>query len=159
MDQPAPLASAPAARRGKHRRLWLAVGVLVALFILFEVGIRHVPPDGMTVTYTYSQLDPNCSNCVDSVFGTGRYTSPQDQPTIDSYYAAFNRAPVRPAWFFHHCTMYSDPVAVVFTWRGIPVESWTIQGCDYFESAGGVSDVLVAQHQLPDINMPIPPPN
>lgn len=115
----------PAPGAARSRRLLLRLGqgalVVLALFLLFEVGIRHVPPDGMTVTYSYWRLDPNCSNCVDSAFGQERYTSLNDQQTIDDYYAAYNRAPVRPAWWRGGCTMSSDPVSVVFTWRGIPV--------------------------------------
>ena len=151
MDQAARVASPPVARRGKRRRFWLAGGVLVGLFILFEVGIRHMPPDGMTVRYDYSM----------SVYverGTQSYTMPRDQRAIRDYYAAYNRAPVRPAWILHGCAMDLDPSSVVFTWRGIPVESWTIVGCDYVENAGGVSDAIAVQHTLPDISMPPPAP-
>lgn len=152
MDQPAPPKASPhVARRRGRRRFWLAVGVLLALVILFEVGIRQAPPDGMIVTY-----DDSMSVYVDR--GTQVYTTPRDQQTISDYYAAFNRAPVRPAWILHGCAMDLDPTSVVFTWRGIPVESWTMQGCDYIENAGGASDAIAVQHLLPEISMPPPAP-
>lgn len=124
------------------------------MFLLFEVGIRHVPPDGMTVTYNYAYPVNNGTS-----IGMQTYISPQDQQNIYAYYAAFNRAPVRSLWWHHGCTMSLDPSSVEFTWHGLPVESWTNTGCEYTESAGGISDELVAQHLGPDISMPIPPPN
>ena len=36
-----------------RRRLWPMVAILLALMVVFEVGIRHVPRHGMTVTYAY----------------------------------------------------------------------------------------------------------
>jgi hypothetical protein len=131
--------------------LWLVVGVLLALIILFEVGIRHVPPDGMTVTEVgYAGSAPFTLSY--------SYTAPKDQQTIGDIYAAFNRAPVWTAWTVHGCVMTQDPSSVVFTWHGVPVESWTLAGCVYDESAGGISDALFVQHLLPDITMPLPPP-
>lgn len=138
-------------RVGRLMRTLRGVALIaVLLFVVFEVGIRHVPPDGMTVTevgypgvmstYAYS------------------FTAPKDQQTIDDIYAAYNRAPVWSAWDRHGCVMTQDPPLVVFTWHGIPVESWTLAACWHVESAGGISDGLVVQHLLPDKSPPPPPP-
>jgi hypothetical protein len=133
------------------RRVVKGALVLLALFLLFEVGARHVPPDGMTVSYDDSVGDTS--------FVTQSYSAPMDQQTIADYYVAFNHALVRPAWILHGCAMMQYPSSVEFSWHGLPVESWTLVGCDYVESAGGVSDILAVQHLLPDISVPPPPPS
>lgn len=147
----------PAYGAQRSRRLLLRPGqgalVLLALFIAFEVGSRHVPPDGMTVKYGCGV--PNRPMCI--------YTSPKDQQAINDYYAAFNRAPVRlnlPEPVINGC-FNEDASYVVFTWHGMPVESWTYDGCEeYIENAGGVSDAyILTHHDAPDIAMPVPPPS
>lgn len=151
MNSPTSQGSTPVVRRrGRHRYL-LVVGAVLALFLLFEVGIRHIPPDGMTVSF-------NDAAGGDSA-GTLRYTAPADQQIVADYYAAFNRAAVRSEWTIHSCAMTDDPSSVAFTWHGLPVESWMLVGCDYVESAGGISDELAVQHLLPDISMPPPSPH
>ena len=132
-----------------RRRFWLVVVAVLVLIVLFEVGIRHVPPDGMTVTYT-------CSACGAPYVGTRAYSAHADQQAIEDWYTSFNDASVVSAWRLSGCTLTMDPSSVVFTWHGIPVEAWTLEGCRYAESAGGMSDALVVQHLVP---IAVPPPS
>lgn len=142
MHQPARPTPERVSRRRGRRHFWLAAGVVLALFLLFEVGIRHVPPDGMTVTY-------DCpSFCVNYPFvGARAYTAPQDQQFITQSYAYYNSLPVIPAWTpIASCgPLAIYPSSVVFSWHGIPVESWTSRNClgEYIESAGGISDSIM----------------
>jgi hypothetical protein len=102
--------------------LWLVVGVLLALIVLFEVGIRRMPPDGMTVmelwyaggsTYTL----------------TYSYTAPMDQQTISATYASLNTAPTVTGGIFAHvnCALTPPPypTSIAFTWHGVPDFLWT----------------------------------
>lgn len=147
---------ARSARRFWHELLRWGLGVvlLLLLFLLFEVGIRHVPPDGMTVTYAYKYS-------ASAVIGTRPYTAPKDQQTIRDAFAAFNAARVVrvPLGQYAGCALTPYPSLVVFTWHGVPVEAWTLEGCWYAESAGGISDERVVEHPLPNITMPLPTPH
>jgi hypothetical protein len=125
----------------------LGYGLIVALlFVIFEVGIRNVPPDGMTVTYDA----PNPP--------TYTYAAPQDQGIINDYYSTLNTAPMEsPFVHINGCSPIEYP-QFVFTWHDIPVESWS-GGCVYTESAGGVSDIFLLRFHLWNPGYgPLPPP-
>lgn len=134
--------------RFRRLLLRLADGVSVVLavltlFILFEVVIRHVPPDGMSVTDAYGP----------SLYGSTRttYTAPQDQQDINTYYAELNAAPVES----RATTSYALPDGcyptaypnITFTWHGIPLESWSGY-CVVVESAGGISETVMGTYHV-----------
>jgi hypothetical protein len=135
--------------RGRRLRFWLAILAIFALvLILFEVGIRHVPPDGMTVTL----LSPDGRSG-----GPWMYATPKDQQTIDAYYTGLNAAPVKSSQvsanyaLFHGCYPTAYP-QITFTWHSIPIESWTSQDsisiCAYIEDSGGLSEHLTGTFHL-----------
>lgn len=137
--------------RGRRIRLGLAILVLAALvFIAFELGIRHVPPDGMTVTllspHGYLMDGPPLM-----------YTAPKDQQTIDAYYSGLNAAPVESSQASANYALYQGCYPnmypqITFTWHGIPVESWISQDsasiCEYVENSGGLSEHLTGTFHL-----------
>lgn len=134
-----------------HRlRFWLAILALLSLVgILFEVGVRHVPPDGMTVTFLSAGGRPLAE-------GSWVYTAPKDQQIIAAWYAGLNTAPVESQTSTSYavddgCYPTAYP-QITFTWHGIPVEAWTshdsISICEYIESAGGLSENLTRTFHL-----------
>jgi hypothetical protein len=149
-------------RRGRRLRFWLALLALFALVcIAFEVGIRHVPPDGMTVTLVRSP---------GGYFLDGPpliYTAPKDQHIIDAYYTSLNAAPVEASRasanyaLFHGCYPNDYP-QITFTRHGIPVESWISQDsasiCEYVENSGGLSENLTGTFHvwMPVQAVPLP---
>ncbi len=146
MNLPAPTAPASVARRHGRRRFWLVVGALLAFFIAFEVGIRNAPPDGMTVTYE----EPNPPTYI--------YMAPQDQGIINDYYSTLNTTPVEsPFVNINGCSPIEYP-QFVFTWHGVPVESWS-GGCVYIENSGGISGIFMLRSHLWNPGYgPFPPP-
>ncbi len=149
----------PAHGVARYRRLplrWdIGVGIVLALFIMFEVGIRHVPPDGMTVTeIDYAGGDPFTYSYT--------YTAPKDQQTIGETYAALNTAPA----FNYLITRYNCPLnsppypsSIEFTWHGIPLETWSTTSCTISDTAGGVSDdFLLTLHFWLSDRLPPPAP-
>lgn len=131
MDLPAPIAPARVSRRRGRRRYWLVVGAVLALFVLFEVGIRHVPPDGMTVTTM------GYSGATYTLF----YTAPKDQQTISETYATLHAAPAVSPFAHYNCALGPSPYSVAFTWHGIPVEVWFTGSCVVSDTAGGIPDL------------------
>lgn len=140
------------------RRLGL-LGVLLALFVAFEVGIRHVPPDGMTVAYEHNPSSNGPTHAT--------YSAPQDQQTINAYYETLNNALVyhsfRPTYidpppYLDGCYPATHP-QFTFTWHGIPVESWSGY-CSVVENAGGISDALMFTYHFwtPPPFGAVPPP-
>lgn len=127
--------------------------IAVLLFVVFEVGIRHVPPDGMTATGVgYSGGTPYTFSYT--------YAAPKDQQTIGATYAALNAAPAFNSLFtFYNCPLTPTPypTSIAFTWHGIPVETWSTGSCVVGDTAGGIPDFLLIGHSwLPD--GPLPPP-
>lgn len=154
--------------RARHwrrmRRLGQGALILLVLFLLFEVGIRHVPPDGMTVTgIGYSEVGYPDSFGTTRTF-TSSYTEPKDQQTINDLYASLNAAPAffSPIFFSQpvnvHCALLwlPYPTSIAFTWHGIPLETWFTSGCVVRDTAGGIPDVFT--RHLWQLGGPLPPP-
>lgn len=138
-------------------RLGVGVSILLALLLLFEVGIRHVPPDGMIVAYEYG---PTPSGPMRAT-----YAAPQDQQIINAYYAALNDAPAYHSLQPNYvqttrdgCYLSTYP-QFTFTWHGIPLESWSGY-CAVVENAGGIPDDLMFTYHLwtPPTSGAMPPP-
>ena len=152
----APPASATPAVRHARRRFWLVVVVLLALIVLFEVGIRHVPPDGMTVT--------ELGYASDSTYTVAySYTAPQDQQTIGATNASLNTAPTVIGGIFAHynCALTPPPypTSIAFSWHGIPLETWYTGSCVVGDTAGGIPDFLWTGHYWqPDGSLLAPAP-
>ena len=145
----------PRRRVGRLVRVLRGVAlVAVLLFVVFEVGIRHVPPDGMTATGVgYSGGSPY-------TFAYS-YTAPKDQQTIGATYKALNAAPAFNYLFTPYpCPRFptSHPSSIAFTWHGIPLETWSTGNCIISDNAGGISDafLLTGHYWLPVV--PLPPP-
>jgi hypothetical protein len=133
----------------RHRRLLLRLGqgalALLALFLLFEVGIRHVPPDGMVVSFQDSTLVPQSdgSYVPKAILTTYTYTEPKDQQAIGETYASLNdTSPFNSITTHVNCALTPPPwpSSITFTWHGIVLETWTIEGCAVSDNAGGISD-------------------
>ncbi len=135
------------------------LGVVVALLLAFEVTVRHLPPDGVTVTKTHQ------------IWVVGSAPSPEkNQPrnftvTTSATHLAASRAlwrariqrlntdlnsgvvrPFAPLLYYRGCELpdgYTD-YQVTFTWHGLPVQTWTsLDGCPTFrENSGGIPNVL-----------------
>lgn len=154
MDLPTHAAPSLVSRRRGRRRFWLWVGVLFAVFILFEVGIRHVPPDGMTVTEIgYAGGSSETSSYT--------YAAPKDQQTISATYVALHNAPaiVMPIFSHYNCALTPPPypTSIAFTWHGIPLETWSTGSCVVGDTAGGVPGFLLTGYYW-QLNGPFPPP-
>lgn len=141
------------------RRIILAA---ISVFLIFEIGIRFVPADGMTDTATDK---------------SGRVVyqySTTNQAVVSSWQGALNTAP-RRAGLDTSCIL-PEPVNWVahtytFTWRGIPVESaWSNSGgsllfwmrddtaCPaYIMSNGGIPDIFL--RSTPQQEPPAESPN
>lgn len=147
---------------------------LVALFVAFEVVIRHLPPDGLTFTEVKITLQP--------ISATGQqgpatraldYSISYDarqQATINTWYDALNGGQDIGGPFLH-CTTLPGPEydhTFTFTWHGIPIESATDQASlcgDWLLSSGGIPDywhfrwLWTNPKQAPDAPpLPSPPP-
>ncbi|MGH2503389.1 MAG: hypothetical protein ACRDID_12865 [Ktedonobacterales bacterium] len=163
-------------RRRAHRllaRLSLSLIALLALFIAFEVVIRHMPPDGLT--YTEVKISQPISPSGKEAPATRAldYSIAYDsrrQATIDTWYNALNRG--QDIGSFPHCNggppngpFYER--TFTFTWRGIAVESATAGSpCgEWLLSSGGIPDfwqyrsLWTDPRQAPDAPpLPSPPP-
>lgn len=135
-------------RVGRRARALLGVAFIAALVcVVFEVGIRNVPPDGMRVTYTTSVLVhlPDGSFMPRFTHTTYTYTLPKDQQTISATYASFNDGPVYNSLFDHfNCALSPapEPSSVEFIWHGMLLETWRPSGCTAVENAGGIYDAF-----------------
>jgi hypothetical protein len=124
----------------------------MSLFILFEVGIRFIQPNGMNFVET------------DSASGrvVARYSS--DQPaTVHGWYVYVNHEP--SLGFVTHCSAPAEfspeTGAFTFTWYGIPIESLSgqVNVCDqYLRSAGGIPDLFNTYFLTNPAAHPTPPP-
>jgi hypothetical protein len=135
-------------RAGKWKVVRRIIIGAIITFLIFEVGIRFVPADGLSYTaYQDGQLV---------------YTySTSDQSVITSWQNALNsnQAPAVAV----NCSHGLDPNPIyrtwMFTWHSIPVETATNNPteCGYGLSSGGLPNVftLSVPHQYP----PVEPPN
>ena len=116
------------------------------MFLLFEVGIRNVPSDGMTVTYEEANSP------------TDIYTAPRDQGIINDYYYQLNASRMASPFVRINGCSPIQYAQFVFTWHGIPVESWS-GGCIYTENSGGISGIfLLRSHLWEPAQVPLPAP-
>jgi len=153
-----------AGRRCSRRRLWLAVGGLVAVFTLFEVGIRNVPPDGMTYrmydTREFDRYGHAVAHTTTRSY-TLTFAAPRDQQVINMYLQTLNdrHGEVPSSWVSpaYHCgqTLSLDKYQFefVFTWHGIPVQSWYDADCGFLQSSGGIPNIFVDHYP----GLPLPP--
>lgn len=134
--------------------------MVVLLFLIFEVGIRHVPPDGMTVTGIEDSEVGYPDTFGTTVAFTASYTAPEDQQTINDFYASLNAAPAYFSPVSHpivNCALTPLPYAtsITFTWHGMPLETWFTSSCVVGDTAGGIPDVLTYRLWGPQT---LPPP-
>lgn len=139
----------------------IILGAIIA-FLVFEVGIRFIPADGM------SYVAENASGQVIYTYSTS------DQAVISSWQNALNTAP-QSVGLLPDCGWSANPVYVyhtyTFTWHGIPVESaWVNQGGKLFDiaadgsecsvyilSSGGLPNIFT--RSAPQQDPPVEPPN
>lgn len=167
MDLPAPVAPARVSRRRGRRRYWPVVGVVLALFVLFEVGIRHMPPDGMTYTLYDTPLFDSQFHPLTTPVTTARtqvYTASHDQHVITKYLTALyhgNETPSSVVDPFFRCgdalSLDKYQEEFVFTWHGIPVQSWNETDCGFMQSSGGIPNIFRVSFIGPP-STPLPPP-
>lgn len=145
----------------------LGFGLIVALlFVIFEVGIRHVPPDGMRVSYETGTLVPSSDGSFRPRFThtTYTYTSPRDQQTINATYTSLNNGRAYNRLFDHfNCALTPAPIpsSIEFTWHGVLLETWWPSGCTVSENAGGIDDALGLTFHYwmpPSDGIPLPAP-
>jgi hypothetical protein len=122
-------------------------------FILCELAIRHIPPDGASLTRLNDQTSLDNSGPGSVTATTRIYTSPRDRAIIDKLNNALNTAPLQlPAPLLKGCQNGlggAVTFTVTLTWHGLPVQVWTSEGCGaYSESSGGITNFLWT-HELP----------
>lgn len=142
-----------ALRRNRGVR-WSLV-VVVAFFLIFEVTVRHLPPDGVTVTTIdhYAVYNPGAYYFVKTTSRATTADTVQTRAKIDTLNNAFAAAPFSMSpYLARPCMTVGGWVdyQVTFTWHGLPVQSWTsLGGCGTFtENSGGIPNVLWG-HWLP----------
>jgi hypothetical protein len=138
--------------RLRNRGVRRGLVIVVALFLIFEVTVRYLPPDGVTVTtINYNSFTPSGISGL-NIVTTSRTTLAHDAQTraaIDRLNDGFNTAPLGAPFI---STAGSGCVAVsgyteyqvTFTWHGLPLRVWTTNtGCPGFaENSGGIPNVL-----------------
>lgn len=112
---------------------------VLLLFILFEIGIRFLPPNGMTYT------------SVDTASGVVGYSvSSTDAKTVAYWYRYTNNAKQLAGFLGRRCSapaMYvSKTNTFTFTLYGIPIESFSGEDANvcyqYVQSAGGLPNIF-----------------
>lgn len=124
--------------------------IAVTFFLAFEITVRHLPPDGVTVTaITYSAEYP--SNRVSYAVRTTSHATSADtthtRAEIDTLYNAFAAAPFTLSPYISRSCMTLGgwvDYQVTFTWHSLPVQIWTSSGgCSQFaENSGGIPNEL-----------------
>jgi hypothetical protein len=155
-----------AAGTARIRRILRSLGlvsVLLLLFVAFEVGIRYVPPDGMTYTmYDTREFDSYGHAVAPTTrWHTLTFAAPHDQQVINTYLQTLNdRNGEQPSsWVSpaYSCGRTLSPdkyqFEFVFTWHGIPVQSWYDADCGFMQSSGGIPNIFVVH----SIGLPLPP--
>lgn len=128
----------PRTRRGLVVRLAI-VALVVALIIVFEIGVRQVTPDAVQYT-AVAQFD---GTVISSTSGTIT-----DPATVVRYRAAMTATPSgKYVWQGWHSTcegVDSSSYTYTFLWHGLPVEVVTqapfCDGSQYQISSGGITD-------------------
>lgn len=135
------------ATSASRRRAWLPwAGLALALFIAVELVVRHLPPDGASVTrVSHVYATDGSGEHITSTITT--YAAPHDQAIINALDDALNTAPLAgPAALQGDCATVGGYVAytITLTWHGFPVQVWNGQGsCGlYSESSGGLPNML-----------------
>ncbi len=142
--------------RTRRARLLRSMIDALALLALFEVGVRQIPPDGLTYT------EKDSAGHVTFTYTTGQ------QDLVGRWGAYVNGEPSNGA--LPTCSLPAIPAPPIyrtytFTWRGIPVESATSgpDNCHHFIlSSGGLPDPFDKyflsdphlSHQPPDVGDP-----
>lgn len=139
------------ARLGNRGVRWGLV-IVVALFLIFEVTVHYLPPDGVTVTtINYNYFSPSGISGL-NIVTTSRTTLAHDAQTraaIARLNNGFNTAPIGTAnspKLTHPggggCMTLSGytEYQVTFTWHGLPLRVWTKNTpCPNFtENSGGI---------------------
>lgn len=132
----------------RNRGVRWGLVVVVAFFLVFEVTVRHLPPDDVTVT-TINYVEMSGHNTVTTTSRTTSADTAQTRAAIDRLSDALNTAPIGgPSIpiFTHGCMTaigYTE-YRVTFTWHGLPVQVWTTNTpCPNFtENSGGIPDLL-----------------
>jgi len=140
--------------RLRDRRVRWGLIVVVALFLIFEVTVHYLPPDGVTVTtINYNYFTPSGISGLNTVT-TSRTTLAHDAQTraaIDRLNNEFNTAPIVSASSIPKlprgggCMTLSGytEYQVTFTWHGLPLRVWTTNTpCPNFtENSGGIPNL------------------
>lgn len=143
-------------RRRVPRRLWFSVVGLIALILVMEGIVRHLPSDGVTVTtiehYAVFTRIASGERVAYAVRTTSRTTSADNAQTraeIDQLSNVLNTAPFGAPTYLPttpQCMTVGGwrDYRVTFTWHGLPVQIWTTDnGCPSFvENSGGIPDML-----------------
>lgn len=156
--------------RLRDRRVRRNFVIVVALFLIFEVAARYLPPDGVTVTtINYDFFSPSGAPGL-NIVTTSRATSAHDAQTraaIDSLNTGFSTAPLVGVSSIPElsrgggCMTVSGytEYQVTFTWHSLPLRVWTNNTpCPFFtENSGGIStpwwSSLVADDGGPAIHL------
>jgi hypothetical protein len=138
--------------RLRNRDVRRGLVIVVTLFLIFEVTVRYLPPDGVTVTtINYNYFTPSGIAGL-NIVTTSRTTLAHDaqrRAAIDRLNNGFNTAPLGAPInyaFGGGCMTLSGytEYQVTFTWHDLPVRVWTTNtGCpDFTENSGGIPNPL-----------------
>lgn len=123
----------------RRTRIVALAGIVLLLFILFEIGIRFIPPNGMTYTWDHPTsgipIFQKSSTNPKTVAYWYQYTNNGKTPV---YMATCNGRPPVPG--------PSEQMTFTFTFYGVPIESFSNDDANdcpwYGQSAGGLPDLF-----------------
>ncbi len=141
--------------RLRNRGVRRGLVIVLALFLIFEVTVRYLPPDGVTVTTINDNYFTPSGISGLNIVTTSRTTlahNAQTRAAIDHLNNEFNTAPIVGAPSIPKLPRGGGCMTLVgyteyqvtFTWHGLPLRVWTTNTpCPNFtENSGGIPNPL-----------------
>ncbi len=131
--------------RLRNRGVRWGLVIVVALILIFEVIVRRLLPDGVTVTAYPQDGGYTSANYAVTTTRAISADTAQKRAEIDTLNNDFNTGPftTSPYLLTRGCGVLGGWVnyQVTFTWHGLPLQSWTSLGdCGdaFADNSGGI---------------------
>ncbi len=142
--------------RLRNRGVRRGLVIVAALILIFEVTVRRLPPDGVTVTaYPQDGGYTSATYAVTSTTRAIRADTAQKRAEIDTLNNDFNTGPFTTSPYFltGGCGVLGGWInyQVTFTWHGLPLQSWTSLGdCGnaFADNSGGIPPDWLWGHRI-----------